>query len=59
MDLNGLAAAGGAAVLLSIVVSAGLFLLGLWLTYTVIWRAVRRGLREFNDDPTRTVHLHR
>lgn len=29
------------------VLSIAVMLLGIWLTYTIIWRAVRRGLREY------------
>lgn len=27
---------------------AGAIALGVWITYTIIWRAVRRGLREYH-----------
>lgn len=55
MDPWGTLAAGGTAALIFfiiwIAVLIGLAALGLWLTYTVIWRAVRRGLREYFDAP--------
>jgi len=35
-------------ILLSAVVYASAVALGFWLLYTVIWRAVRRGMREFH-----------
>lgn len=35
-------------LLIYLAVSAALIALGIWITYTVIWRAVRRGLREFH-----------
>ena len=31
-----------------LLLTIGLAALGLWITYTVIWRAVRRALREFH-----------
>ena len=41
------------AFVLYIVITIVLFLIGLWIAYAVIWRAVRRGLREFHkDNPT-------
>jgi hypothetical protein len=45
------AAAAGAGIflfLLWLALSAAVIAFGLWLTYTVIWRAVRRGMREFH-----------
>jgi hypothetical protein len=30
------------------VVTASMILLALWIQYTIMWRAVRRGLREFH-----------
>ncbi|NYG99915.1 hypothetical protein FJ656_37055 [Schumannella luteola] len=51
--LTALAGGGILAILLSIVLSVGGAALGLWLVYTVIWRAVRRGLRE------RAIEQHR
>lgn len=32
---------------------AGLIALGFWILYQVIWRAVRRGLRDFHNPPQR------
>lgn len=53
MDNNtpdfGLLAAGGLiGLLLSVLFSAGTIALSIWIIYTIIWRAVRRGLREFH-----------
>lgn len=49
-DLFGVfAGLGLVALLISIVVTVGLWLLGLWIAYSVIWRAVRRGLREYDE----------
>ena len=36
------------AVVLYLLFMAGVIALSVWLTYTIIWRAVRRGLREFH-----------
>ncbi|GEM_PF-3275064 len=36
------------ALILYLLVTAGMIALGIWITYTVIWRAVRRGMREFH-----------
>jgi hypothetical protein len=47
-DLAGIFAGGIIAILLSVLVYAGLIALSIWITYTIIWRAVRRGLREFH-----------
>jgi Sec-independent protein secretion pathway component TatC len=55
MDSNLLNASGFGilAFVIYIVVSIVLFLIGLWIAYAVIWRAVRRGLKEFHkDNPT-------
>ena len=35
------------AFVISLLFSAGAIALSIWITYTIIWRAVRRGLREF------------
>lgn len=51
---GGLAAAAGAGIvvlLIIIAIGVGVIVLGVWLTYTLIWRAVRRGLREYFDNP--------
>jgi hypothetical protein len=45
---NALATGGIIFVIVYIVVSILLFLLGIWISYSVIWRAVRRGMREFH-----------
>lgn len=43
--------------LLYLVLAAALMAFGLWLTYTVIWRAVRRGMREYHGlGPVKTRH---
>jgi len=42
------AAAGIIGLVISLLLSAGAIALGIWITYTIIWRAVRRGLREFH-----------
>lgn len=47
-DFSGLFGFGIVAVVFFVVLYAGLIALMFWLTYTVIWRAVRRGLREFH-----------
>lgn len=46
-DFGPLAAFGILGVILWLVFTAGAIALGIWITYTVVWRAVRRGLREF------------
>lgn len=40
--------AGPGAVMTAVGVVIGGTMLGLWLVYTVVWRAVRRGVREAN-----------
>ncbi len=40
-------AAGG---LVFLVIYVVVFLIGIWVSYSVIWRAVRRGMREFHKD---------
>lgn len=47
-DFSGLFGFGIVAFIFFVVLYAGLIALMFWLTYTVIWRAVRRGLREFH-----------
>ena len=51
--MAGAAGIGIAFLLVYLVVSAGVVVLGFWITYTVIWRAVRRGLREFHHPGVR------
>ena len=41
------AALGILSFVLWLVFTAGIIVLSVWITYTVIWRAVRRGMREF------------
>jgi SNF family Na+-dependent transporter len=48
-----LAAGGLAFVIVYFVASLVVFLIGIWISYSVIWRAVRRGMKEFHkDNPT-------
>ncbi len=60
MDLGNLAAQGAtvlfSTLLVGFVLTIGMMALGLWMAYTIIWKAVRRGLREFEAEvelPTR------
>ena len=51
IDTTNLIAGGGVLFLvLYLVGSLIVFLIGLWISYSVIWRAVRRGLKEFHKD---------
>jgi hypothetical protein len=54
VDPSSLLAAGGIVfVVIYFVVSLLVFLIGIWISYSVIWRAVRRGMKEFHkDNPT-------
>ncbi len=36
--------------LISLIIAMGVFALFCWLLYAIIWRAVRRGLREYNGE---------
>jgi hypothetical protein len=48
-----LAAGGLVFVIIYFVASLLVFLIGIWISYSVIWRAVRRGMKEFHkDNPT-------
>ena len=48
-----LAAGGLIFIVVYFVVSLPVFLIGIWISYSVIWRAGRRGLNEFHkDNPT-------
>jgi membrane protein implicated in regulation of membrane protease activity len=47
---NAFAAGGIIFLVIYIVVSVALFLLVLRIFYSVIWRAVRRGLKEYHKD---------
>jgi hypothetical protein len=48
-----LAAGGLVFVIVYFVASLVVFLIGIWISYSVIWRAVRRGMKEFHkDNPT-------
>ena len=46
-DFGPLAAFGVIGFILWLVFTAGIIALTLWISYTIIWRAVRRGMREF------------
>lgn len=46
MDLSALFANAAIAFLLSVVVVVAIVIVSLWILYSVIWRAVRRGLAE-------------
>ena len=50
MFSSGLAAGGIIFLIVYIVVSILLILLGIWISYSIIWRAVRRGMREFHKN---------
>jgi hypothetical protein len=55
IDTNSLLAGGGILFLvIYLVVTVVIFLIGLWISYSVIWRAVRRGLKEFHKDHPET-----
>ena len=43
--------AGIIVLILMLIVMVGLTALWIWVLYTIIWRAVRRGLREFYGYP--------
>ena len=46
-DFGPFAALGILGFVLWLVFTAGIIVLSVWITYTVIWRAERRGMREF------------
>ncbi len=46
----GAVGAGIVGFLIAVVLSIGIFALFCWLLYAIIWRAVRRGLREYNGE---------
>lgn len=48
VDLSQIAAVGFLGIFLAIVVWLALVVLVLWVLYTIIWLAVRRGLAEFH-----------
>jgi hypothetical protein len=48
--LDAFAAGGVVFLIVYIVVTVAIFLIGIWISYSVIWRAVRRGMREFHKD---------
>jgi len=47
-DISGIFAGGIIAIILSVVLYAAVVALSIWIAYTIIWRAVRRGLKEFH-----------
>ena len=53
-DTNALLAGGGLLFLVIYLVGTLIvFLIGIWISYSVIWHAVRRGLKEYHkDNPT-------
>jgi len=40
---------GVVALIIWLLITAGAIALSIWITYTVIWRAVRRGLYEYHN----------
>jgi hypothetical protein len=51
IDTNSLLAGGGILfIVIYLVGSLIVFLIGIWISYSVIWRAVRRGMKEFHKD---------
>jgi hypothetical protein len=51
VDTNSLLAGGGILfIVIYLVGSLIVFLVGIWISYSVIWRAVRRGMKEFHKD---------
>lgn len=49
-DFAPLAAFGVIGFILWLVFTVGIIVLSVWIGYTIIWRAVRRGLREFYSE---------
>ena len=47
-DWSALVGAGVVGFVLALLFAIGVFALACWLLYAIIWRAVRRGLREYN-----------
>ncbi|HWS49887.1 MAG TPA: hypothetical protein VN241_02655 [Microbacterium sp.] len=54
-----LAGAGILAFLIWAALTIGAVVLSVWITYTIIWRAVRRGLREYYNEPARNLTQYR
>lgn len=48
--LGGLAALMVGGLIIYLILTAGAVVLGLWIWYTVTWRAVRRGLHEYHHN---------
>ena len=48
-DLAPIIGASIVGIVLYLVLLAGITALSIWIFYTIIWRAVRRGLREFHN----------
>ena len=49
-DWSALVGAGVVSFILALLFAIGSVALSCWLLYAVIWRAVRRGLREYNGE---------
>ncbi|MDO9589834.1 MAG: hypothetical protein Q7J04_01665 [Microcella sp.] len=49
-DFAPLAAFGAIGFILWLVFTVGIIVLSVWIGYTLIWRAVRRGMREFYSE---------
>ena len=49
-DWSALVGAGVVGFILALLFAIGVFALACWLLYAIIWRAVRRGLREHNGE---------
>ena len=51
MDNGGMLAFGGLAIVIYLAITAAGIALGIWITYEIIWRSVRRGMREYQANP--------
>lgn len=47
VDVSTLLSVGIVALVIYLVVTAGLIALAIWIQYAIIWHAVRRGIREY------------
>ncbi|BDZ47295.1 cation:proton antiporter [Naasia aerilata] len=54
IDLSAILSVGIVALVIYLVVTAGLIALAIWIQYAIIWHAVRRGIREYFGPTPRT-----
>jgi hypothetical protein len=59
IDYASIAGFGFIALIVYLVLTVGIVALSIWITYSIIWRAVRRGLREYHQPHGQNAPINR